>query len=137
MKNAAAALAKETFNGLKVLKIRINGHDKDLDILDEKIQIILTATNDKLYKTAMTLKIHYLAIKMQTKAFTAYMKMLGKYTGFCATQSNTIEEFLSALDALFNARWKHQIIDLVTFERYLKKMFYNLQRSSPNYGLSF
>ena len=47
--------------------------------------------------------------------------------GILDTFSRAFEDFLSALTALQNARLTHQIIDLVTLERFLRAKTYNLQ----------
>ena len=45
--NTTALLAKTKFNDLQVMKTRINGHDKVLDILDGNLQNVLTVMNGK------------------------------------------------------------------------------------------
>ena len=77
----------------------------------------------------MTINNHDLAIKI-FKVFTAYMKVLINYRENYDTYIRAIEKFLSALDALLNARLTPQIIDPVTLERYLKAITYDLQKSS-------
>ena len=54
---------------------------------------------------------------MLTKAITAHIKNLRKYMGFYDTYSKAFSDFLSALEAFYNARMTHQIIDPVTLER--------------------
>ena len=48
------------------------------------------------------------------------------------TYNRALEDFLSALDALGNARLAYQIIDPPTLDRYLRVISYDLQRASPN-----
>ena len=50
LENTTAVLAKEMFGDLKALKTRISVHGEDLDILDQNIQIIPKAMNDKIQK---------------------------------------------------------------------------------------
>ena len=57
--------------------------------------------------------------------------------GFYDRYPNAFEDFLSALDALSNVRLRHQIIDPVTFERYLRIISYDLKKTSLNYDLVF
>ena len=45
----------------------------------------------------MVLNNHYLVIKILTKAFTVYTKVLRKYVGFYETYIITFKHFLSTL----------------------------------------
>ena len=47
-----------------------------------------------------------------------------------------VHSFSTGWDALSNARLTHQI-DLFKVDRYLRVIFYDLQRISPNYELDF
>ena len=62
---------KATFNNLQALKTRINGHDKDLHIMNKMFQHFQTITNKNIYKKTVTIKNHRLAIKNLTQLFTA------------------------------------------------------------------
>ena len=74
---------------------------------------------------------------MLTKVFTPYTKVLRNYLEFHDTYTRAFENFLSALEALANARLTHQIIDQVTLERYLWAIAYDLQKISTNFELVF
>ena len=43
------------------------------------------------------------------------------------------EDFISALDAVSNARLTHQIINPPTLDYYLRAVFYDLQKTAPHY----
>ena len=45
LENATVEMGKAMFNDLQALKIRINGHDEGLDILDKNFQHVLTLTS--------------------------------------------------------------------------------------------
>ena len=45
LESTTAVLAQTTFDDLQLLRTRINGHDKDLDLLDNNFQHFLTMTN--------------------------------------------------------------------------------------------
>ena len=45
----------------------------------------------------MTLSNYHIAVKMLTKAFTAYIEVLRNYTGFYDSYSRAFEDYLSAL----------------------------------------
>ena len=92
-------------------------------------------TNKNFYRMTMTLNNYHLAIKILKKTFTACRKVLRKYVGFCDIKNRAFEDFLSALDALSNARLTQQIIDPVSPERYLRAIAYDLQKTPPNYEL--
>ena len=115
----------------------INGHNEDLDILNRTIHNFLTMKNNTFYKTTMTLNNHHLVIKMVTEALMEYIEVMTNYMGFYDTYNRVFEDFLSILDPLSNAKLKHQIIDTVTLERYLRSISYDLQRTSPIYELVF
>ena len=68
----------------------------------------------------MKLNNHHLSLKILTRAFPAYKKVVRTYVGFYATYIRAFEDFLSAMDALSNAFLTHQIIDPPTLDRYLR-----------------
>ena len=92
-------------------------------------------TNKNFYRT-MSRDYHHLALKILIKAFTAYMNVLRNYMVFHCTRSREFKDLLSTLDTLSNARMTHQIIDLVTVEKYLRTISHNL-KTSPNWQLVF
>ena len=71
----------------KIWKTRLNGHE-DLDTLDRTIQNLQTVTNEKFYRTAVTLNNHHLTIEMLTKEIIANTKVLRKYMGFMIHTAN-------------------------------------------------
>ena len=80
----------------------------------------------------MTLNNHYL----QSKFIPAYTKVLRKYVQIYDKYSIAFKHFLSALDALSDARLKHQIIDPSMLERSLRMPCYDLQKTYPTTNLS-
>ena len=56
LKNKTGVLEKTSFNNMNALKIRINGHDKDLDILDRNVKYFLPVTTFEDFLSAL---IHY------------------------------------------------------------------------------
>ena len=50
---------------------------------------------------------HHLAVKIIITAFVVYTEILRKYVGFLDTHASQFKDFLSALDALSNARLKN------------------------------
>ena len=69
--NTTVVYVKATFNDLKALKTKLNGHDGELNLLfdSDKWQVI---QNNK------TLNNHHFAIKMLNKVFSEYMKLWKK-----------------------------------------------------------
>ena len=72
--------------------------------------------------------IHHLAIKMLTRTFAAYIKVVIKYGGFCDTYGRAFEDYLSLLDALSNIRLIDQLIDLPRLKSYLRVISHYLKR---------
>ena len=46
--------------------------------------------------------------------------------------SRTFKDFISVMDALSNEGLRLQIINLVTLERYLRAILYDIENTSPN-----
>ena len=72
LENTTEVLEKGILNDLQALKSRINGHNKNINTLDQNLQIYVTMMNDKFYKTAMTLNNQPITSKILTKAFTVF-----------------------------------------------------------------
>ena len=107
LKQTPAVLVKATFNDLQALKISINRHIEDLDVLSRHLQSLLTVANEKFYKIKMILNNHHLVITILTKTFMAYTKVLRKSMEFYDTYSRAFKDLLSTLDALSNTRLTH------------------------------
>ena len=104
-------------------------------MLDTTIQNFLTVTNNKFYMMTLTHHNHHLAIKILTKAFMVYTKVLRKYIGVYDAYSRAFRDFLSALDILLNARLINHIVSPVKLETYHKTID-NLQKMSSTIDLS-
>ena len=83
----------------------------NLNLLDKTFKHLLTITNKNFYRMAIMLNNHPLVINILTKAVIKYMRIHRKYLQFYDTQGRAIEDFVSALDALSNAKVIHWIID--------------------------
>ena len=104
----------------------MNGHDEDLEIMNENFQHFLATINNDIYRMVMTLSNHCFGSQMLTKGiFSIYngsSKTLEIYTPLPL-------EVFSAPDTFLNVRLRHQKIDPVTLERYLRTMAYDLKKS--------
>ena len=101
-----------------------------VDDLDELQRIIF-------YENIYFSNNHHSVIKMLTRAFAAYSKVLRKYVGIYDKYDHAFEDCLLVLDLLPNACLEHQIFDPVTMYGKLKVISYDRQKMSLNYELVF
>ena len=128
LENMTTLLANATSNDLQILKIRINDHDEDLDILGKVSsmfwpQKIRTFTKWLWHST--TIMWHSKCWKKHTQHIHQFFENIWNFMTHTLAHLKT----LSALDALSKARLMCKIIDSVTPEWYLQAITYDVEKN--------
>ena len=76
-------------------------------------------------------------LKMLTKEFVAYTKVLGKYVRLYDIYIRSFEDFLLTLDKLWKAGLTYHIMHSSKLDIYIKAISYDLQNILPIYQLFF